>query len=900
MKKSLCITICMCLLCLLFFNICYADVPAAFSDAVPLKSGDLDLKQLSRAALSSADVPEVIPHSLIAEKQHVNRLYAQEEGLDTVIFQNRDGSKTAYIYDAPVKYLAEDGSVRDKSNTLTSISGEYRYMNMENDVAVAYPEYLAAERGVLLFGGDFIFSFSPDIDRQLSYSAERAYYTVEGERREGVLYDGVFGANTALRYTCTFNGFKEDIILNAPDANVFRFIVQTDGYAMVNAGNSCKIIDPQTEETVAGFGSLYVYDSSEQRNTVEGAISCEQLAENESYLITMSVPQEFFTPDTVYPVYVDPSVSVSLPGYQNISAATISETKNYTIEPSYYVGNQTLQYPNNTSAWQFGNTKTLLGVKSAAVEALGISGSQILSAQILLYDVGQETSELDINVYNMLEGWIPSLAGSEKFKDNLWNAREQDYPIATVRVGNGGGVLSDGTGSGHWYAFEATRTVRNSADRTGTFGIMLEAQDTSVPGKTFADCYSNNPPVVVIDYTELPINGVCMLKNVGYNSTVSDYKWKDMDDTIIELSYLTGPYGGRALWDFQPVGNNFYTIRNYSKNLYLSLENSYPGIDEPLAVLRDRNPEDNSQLWTLRKTENGNYVLINKQNADQNQYSKVLAIRSYHIAPIFGETFVISDYRAGGANDEFIIQLPKKTFYVDLYTDNAFLNRELPLRIDEATGKAEEKLEGIDRLYRIIDIVENFYKTRFDVDIKFSNAQIGTTCADLCESPIDQYCHKKNEDGTITNCKGEVVTCTNDLSTEYHHKNLSKMLLSINVKTDNYLLFYTGHFACCQAGAYHTVNAEGYAFPNRAIVTEGGVAYGTGSWREKASATTHEIGHFFGGLDHYSYEDRRGDERDVCIFGCERKKPDVIANLKLCRDCRESIARGILISGFVD
>ncbi|MCR4682008.1 MAG: hypothetical protein K5647_01615 [Clostridiales bacterium] len=75
------------------------DVPFSFT----LEEGDLAFSELKNAVLDPADIPDVISPSLAAEREHVNRLYAQEPDDYTVMFQNRDGSKTTYVFSKPVK-----------------------------------------------------------------------------------------------------------------------------------------------------------------------------------------------------------------------------------------------------------------------------------------------------------------------------------------------------------------------------------------------------------------------------------------------------------------------------------------------------------------------------------------------------------------------------------------------------------------------------------------------------------------------------------------------------------------------------------------------------------------------------------------------------------------------------
>ena len=99
---------------------------------LPNTEGDLPWEELKTAVLPDADKPEVIGDDLIAERDHVNRLWEQEEDLNTIIFQNRDGTKTMYWFDQPVKYVDENGEVKDKKNELTEQGNDYT--NTENDI----------------------------------------------------------------------------------------------------------------------------------------------------------------------------------------------------------------------------------------------------------------------------------------------------------------------------------------------------------------------------------------------------------------------------------------------------------------------------------------------------------------------------------------------------------------------------------------------------------------------------------------------------------------------------------------------------------------------------------------------------------------------------------------------
>jgi hypothetical protein len=73
----------------------------------------------------------------------------------------------------------------------------------------------------------------------------------------------VFGADTEIRYTPQFNGFKEDIILNEyTGVNEFTFKIKTNGLSLVKTEDGIyNLIDPLTGEVKAQLGDLVIYDS---------------------------------------------------------------------------------------------------------------------------------------------------------------------------------------------------------------------------------------------------------------------------------------------------------------------------------------------------------------------------------------------------------------------------------------------------------------------------------------------------------------------------------------------------------------------------------------------------------------------------------------------------------------
>ena len=118
--------------------------------------GDMSLEELSDAVLPESDKPELVGEAAIAEKGHVHRLREQEPDLNTVVFQNRDGTKTMYQYGGPVKYIDEAGQVRDKKTELSTAmdkaeyAADYGYVNSENDIRTYFPKSLNRSKGIVL------------------------------------------------------------------------------------------------------------------------------------------------------------------------------------------------------------------------------------------------------------------------------------------------------------------------------------------------------------------------------------------------------------------------------------------------------------------------------------------------------------------------------------------------------------------------------------------------------------------------------------------------------------------------------------------------------------------------------------------------------------------------------
>lgn len=268
----------------------------------PLEEGDLPFAQLQALRVEDVVLPETITLAEAQEKEHVNRLYAQEQNLSTAVFQNRSGTKTAYVFDKPIKYVTSTGETRDKSTriTPTKLSG-YAYAMTDNSFQAYFGPTTA--KGITVSYGDYSLSMLPEPSALVSTAT-----LSEDERC--VIYNGVFGANTALRYTTQLSGVKEDVVLlSNVGKTTFRFLLTTVGLSPVQLEHRGWALVNTDGEAVVNLGSILINDSA--GNRALGTMNVTPRAAG-GYIITIEAPAEFLQASTtVYPVYIDPTVTVN-------------------------------------------------------------------------------------------------------------------------------------------------------------------------------------------------------------------------------------------------------------------------------------------------------------------------------------------------------------------------------------------------------------------------------------------------------------------------------------------------------------------------------------------------------------------------------------------------------------
>ena len=559
---------------------------------------DKENNELLSPDLAPNDVIEYLDYEQVLSEGHVKRMYDQEESLDTIIFANEDGSETAYVFGEAVKYVNESGEVADKSNKLYSIEDtnelfvNYAFSTLDNDIRSYFPYQLSKESGVLINYTDYEIKLSP---------CEGVSSEVEKEE-DTVVYHDIFGDGTILRYTPQLSGYKEDIVLQEYSGNTFHFSLDAKGLNPVIKDGMVQLQD-STGLTIAEISPIFVYDSCETGNnvTLDNYFEVVPLSD-ETYELIIVVDDEFLqSPETVYPVIIDPSVTMNATGsgsskkimdtpiYNGAAVANNSSGANSTgiigyVNSNYGSGRLLMKFPGlNSNSFSFWNnnytiTRAFLTVK----EVSGLSNS----------------AEIKAYTYNGAD-WNESSV----YSTSLWNGADSELSSAT---------------------FSYPNSVINSFDITD---IMQH--------------WKSNPTALA--------KGIILQNSMNEQNTSFRKILQTSEGATkpyLSVTYLLAPT--------QTIEDGIYYIQNVYSGKYLDIDtnNSSNGTANQTSVIQRAYHGGKSQQFKVTRESDGYYSLRPRNISDE---SKAIDLHTPSLANINGTQAQIYTYSANYSEQKFII-----------------------------------------------------------------------------------------------------------------------------------------------------------------------------------------------------------------------------------------------------
>ena len=495
-----------------------ADHEVADIDQVPSQTVDLETPpsaEISQEAelvqlCEDSGIFRYVDEDTFRQANHVARL-TEEETLNTYVFQNRDGTKSVYYMEEDVKYLAADGSIRDKDITLVRAGAGYDVR--DNNVSLGIPD--SAASGIRV-------SHAQNSVRLIPLDGS-GNATLEDN---SILYADFYGAGIDLKYTPTLSGIKEDIILSAYNGiSSFDFQLETGGLYLYENGGQYYLAEQDSEEIAFYLGQIIVYDAIGRPSA--GSMTVETVDPGQKYRLTISASVDFLTdPTTVYPVTIDPTITVT----DTMAGGVIEDAPVFSGYPDWNFGN----YVYNS----IGYIDTAHGVGRVAVKLNGLLNNAQFKAigedyidkvEFCIMDNGSNYTTINLHALTENSAWTESTV--------TWN-----------NVGAHGSVVDSVTvGGNKWASFDITTLAKQwkSGEQNGQCGfILISSEETTLRTTTRSCEYGSGdywPYVIVTHSLELSLN--CYYKEIQLGGNWGLVAYNESGETLADVSWISNnPY----------------------------------------------------------------------------------------------------------------------------------------------------------------------------------------------------------------------------------------------------------------------------------------------------------------------------------------------------------------------
>lgn len=493
----------------------------------------------------------------------------------------------------------------------------YAYESGDNEIKGYFPEHISD--GVKVEYDDYSVTLTPMPDIDLSNSEVKATSTV-ARVGNSVAYTDVFGENVSLEYFSTLNGVKENIILaEYSGKNTFSFIIDTDGLVPEKmSGDSIPLLDPETGEMKLYIGQINVKDSYTGDNenddthfTLYNSLELEQIGNKaDVYKLTIVVDKEFLESETtVYPVTIDPTVSMAATNMSDAPVFSGYPTRNYYTNEYNMVGYHGSSYK---EAISYVKLNTLSSYKY-------INPQKINLAYYRVYEGSGKTSTATINLYDTVSTWNDT---------TITYNNKPDFA--------GGAASSQTISSSGWYLFSITSLFKNWLQGTlgeggfsHNYGFALSASTTGVSSRHFCSANSANYlPTIVVQYSE--------------DTSIADgayYIKSKYSNLYLDTEQNASANGNVIQYGFHGNDNQVWVVKHQSDGYYKLYS---PWYNETKCLDVTSNPTQNGSnvdvyddgdgdylLFKLVSNNDGSYRIISKWSGNQ----KVLDVCGPSTAP---------------------------------------------------------------------------------------------------------------------------------------------------------------------------------------------------------------------------------------------------------------------------
>lgn len=544
--------------------------PEELMNRAPDEKTLIELKEMT---VDVSSLPSFIDSGKALQKGHVNRLKSRESNLNTVVYQNNDGTETTYIFMRPVKYIDDNGVVQDKSDKVTSLTDRtYSHGMMNNNVKALFPK--SSNYGAKIQYQNYSVQMKPDT----TYSSVPSVID-----DTTIVYNGVFGENTLLKYQTKLNGVKEDIVLiKNVGQNEFGFTLTLTNLSPTLI-NDIWYLKNSSNDIVASLGEVIISDSA--GNDTKGTMSIESASSKGTFNVKISVPQDFLnSASTVYPVYIDPTVTISEQGtYYGYDDNGFSYVEYYDAiqDTGVYSTSDAVSFAQSNPSYHILFEQSLLYGKviyklydfyGEYGQYKSLEAGQINSA-VMYINIGSGDIGATLRAAPMTSTWDVATYGENPIAIN-------DNNLLSSYSNNNSSLLTIDTTSGQ-RAINITNIVKGWADYNN--GETTESYNNPSNGFILgSDSGSIVRNITAVEETSVSSIYVEMdTSSIGgkyyVNNMLSGQFIRSLGMSVTTSTYATG---NSLKWIFEYIGNDRYYIRsalnpNYvlrciGPNVYLS------------------------------------------------------------------------------------------------------------------------------------------------------------------------------------------------------------------------------------------------------------------------------------------------------------------------------------------
>ena len=227
--------------------------------------------------------------------------------------------------------------------------------------------------------------------------------------------------------------------------------------------------------------------------------------------------------DTVYPVYVDPTITVNM--------AQIKDATLYSGKPTRQAGLiETYLYAGNDNAGGCGTERFLIGSPYlvGAIQGAGVTSSMITQVKLRMYNASTASSSAYISVYMFNSNWAE---GTVSYSSVNWNNyyNYQDYANVTNYSGY------------YWWDITSATKSWLAGNDLNNYGLLVKSDDEYIANKEHKFCASDSTnnsvrPFMEVTYWESPGLPTSVIKRDG-----SYWCWNASAEMIARSLY---PYVG--------------------------------------------------------------------------------------------------------------------------------------------------------------------------------------------------------------------------------------------------------------------------------------------------------------------------------------------------------------------